>query len=291
MRFALYVAGIICSVSLSATAHESRPHKLPLGDGYVSFTPQRGYIFSCQSQFAGGGAFRDGPWIQDTYWYPDGKIHVGGDVPWPQARIHFQRDDRTRIISGNGLPVNQTTGIYPVRRTDEAYHYDRNMNAVKAQRIKLMLDAQPSIAKTPSCLPMGMIGVTVTGVGIFNGLDAMGRDAGAHEIHGRCSGHPEQHGQYHYHNWSDCIPDHKDSVTKHSGLVGYMLDGFGIYGPYGNAGVMLTNADLDVCHGHTHEIDWDGKKMVLYHYHFTMEYPYTAGCFKGTPELPLSGAR
>ena len=46
---------------------------------------------------------------------------------------------------------------------------------------------------------------------------------------------------------------------------------------------MLTDADLDKCHGHTHEIDWDGQKVVMYHYHATWEVPYTVGCYRGTP--------
>ena len=44
---------------------------------------------------------------------------------------------------------------------------------------------------------------------------------------------------------------------------------------------VLTNADLDECHGHTHTITWDGKAVVMYHYHATREFPYTVGCFRG----------
>jgi hypothetical protein len=62
-------------------------------------------------------------------------------------------------------------------------------------------------------------------------------------------------------------------------------DGFGIYGRYGENGELLTNDDLDVCHGHAHEIEWDGEVVELYHYHATWEYPYTLGCFYGTPIL------
>lgn len=51
----------------------------------------------------------------------------------------------------------------------------------------------------------------------------------------------------------------------------------------GEAGNELTNAALDVCHGHTHVIEWDGKATMLYHYHATREYPYTLGCYAGTP--------
>ena len=70
---------------------------------------------------------------------------------------------------------------------------------------------------------------------------------------------------------------------RHSDLVGYALDGYGLYGPFGENGARLTNADLDACHGHTHTIPWDGAPVSLYHYHVTREYPYTVGCYHGTP--------
>ena len=66
--------------------------------------------------------------------------------------------------------------------------------------------------------------------------------------------------------------------------MGYMLDGFGIYGPEGENGEILTSADLDECHGHTHPVLWDGEMIDLYHYHWTYDFPYNIGCFKGTPQ-------
>ncbi|MFN8462757.1 MAG: YHYH protein [Anaerolineales bacterium] len=116
---------------------------------------------------------------------------------------------------------------------------------------------------------------------IFNAFDAAGRDAGAHEVQDSCDGHPQQSGFYHYHNLSDCF---QDTATGHSALMGYAFDGFGIFGYYGEDGSELTNADLDECHGHTHVIEWDGQ-VEMYHYHATHEFPYTVGCFKGTPTV------
>ncbi len=65
--------------------------------------------------------------------------------------------------------------------------------------------------------------------------------------------------------------------------MGYALDGFGLFGRYGEAGKVLSNADLDECHGHTHEVVWDGKPTTIYHYHATWEYPYTVGCYRAKP--------
>ncbi|MBY0406953.1 MAG: YHYH protein, partial [Rickettsiales bacterium] len=188
-----------------------------------------------------------------------------------------------------GLPVNQKTGEFPVAAGSEAYAYDRNPNRISEHLIHVTLPAMPQAAKQPSCLPMGPVGVTLTGVALFNGLDGMGRDAAAHEVQDRCSGHPQRQGHYHYHSWSACIPD-AAGEGEHSVLVAYALDGFGIFGPRGDKGKRLSNEDLDACHGHTHAIAWDGQEVVMYHYHFTDEYPYALGCFVGTP-VAFSPAR
>jgi hypothetical protein len=66
-----------------------------------------------------------------------------------------------------------------------------------------------------------------------------------------------------------------------SPLFGYALDGYGIYGPRGEDGQMITNSQLDQCHGHTESVLWDGKITRIYHYHLNREYPYSIGCFHG----------
>ena len=86
------------------------------------------------------------------------------------------------------------------------------------------------------------------------------------------------------------------ACRQHSPLVGYIADGFGIYGNLGEHGEPLTNSDLDECHGHTHAIpdaheihghsragSGSDAAVVRYHYHQTQEFPYTIGCYKGTP--------
>jgi hypothetical protein len=76
------------------------------------------------------------------------------------------------------------------------------------------------------------------------------------------------------------MPDERDA-RGHSALVGYALDGFGIFGPYDTGGKPLTSADLDDCHGHTHAVPWDGAMVEMYHYHATPDFPYTVGCMRG----------
>jgi hypothetical protein len=65
--------------------------------------------------------------------------------------------------------------------------------------------------------------------------------------------------------------------------VGVALDGFGIYGPRGTDGGVLTNADLDVCHGHSHSVtNIEGTTASAYHYHTNEEFPYVIGCYRGS---------
>lgn len=129
---------------------------------------------------------------------------------------------------------------------------------------------------------MGTIGMTVTGVAIYNGFDAAGYDAVAREEQDACHGHPDQSSTYHYHGVIQaCVPD-AGSATQNSALLGYALDGFGIYGPW-YGGKVLTTADLDACHGTTSPVMWQGKVVSIYHYVSTYDFPYTLGCYRGKP--------
>lgn len=257
------------------------PTKLPLGDGKFSSSPKVGFVFSCNTRFQSGiGAFRDGAWIKsDGTFDATAKAVVDGNVSWKNHKFETTLETDSRKITGNDLP-NYPTGIFPISASDDAFQYDRNPNRINQQMLGLMLPATPKMAARASCLGMGPVGVLLSGSWLFNTLDEGGRDAVAHETQDTCEGHPEQRGAYHYHNVLSCVL----KQTGDSGLVGYALDGFGIFGPSEN-GHLLTNDDLDECHGHSSEILWNGKKVLMYHYHATLEFPYTIGCFKGRPSI------
>lgn len=199
---------------------------------------------------------------------------------WPNAQITVARQGSDRVVSANNLPLHPT-GVFPIQRTDPAFTYDANPNSILQQTILLRLPADPTAAGSPGCVGMGMIGFTTSGAALYNTLDAAGRAAAAHEVQDGCGGHPQQAGQYHYHSWSNCFADSAGAAGRHSDLVGYALDGYGIFGMHGETGELLTNADLDECHGHTHAIFWDGRTVTLYHYHMTREYPYSVACYHG----------
>ena len=268
--------------TLVAQGNPTDPKHLPLGDGRVSSTPVRGSVWSCNAQFDGrGGAHAVGSWIKSDGTYDfTAKPTVDGSVQWPHS-FTISRLDAVRRITGNDLP-DHPTGTFPVSTSDDAYNFDRNPNSIRAQTLTLDMPVDPVAAARASCLPMGPIGVLWSGGYFFNALDLRGEDAVAHEIQDACQGHPQGAGAYHYHNLSSCVKD-AAAANTHSALVGYAFDGFGIFGKRGEGGKLLSNSDLDECHGHTHTIEWDGRQTSMYHYHATWEYPYTVGCFRGTP--------
>lgn len=252
-------------------------HELPLGDGKVSTTPMAGYLMSCLQRWR-PGPVHGGPWINGDEWDPSEKPVVEGQVNWPTHFISITTRGGERIIRANNLP-DHPTGIFPIAQTDPVWRYDHNPNSIRPQHILLRLPMHPQVAPTASCVPMGMIGFTTDGVAIYSAVDNGGVDAVAHEVQDSCNGHPQHDGQYHYHGPSPCMPNEMTS-----GLVGYALDGFGIYGMINpGTGKKYHDADLDACHGLTGPVMWNGHMVDIYHYVLTDEYPYTIGCFRGTP--------
>ena len=259
---------------------------LPLGDGKLSSSPKVGYVDSCTSNFRGGGARHDGPWIDTAAgtWDADTKLAVQGSVDWPAARHSITTSGDERKISTNDLPKGEPTGTFPIATTDPAYQYDTNPNHIGEQTVDFTVPVTPAAVTTPSCLGLGPIGVLSDGVFLYNALDDAGRDAVAHETQDECNGHPDGRERYHYHDVPVCI---RDAAKGTSTLVGYAIDGYGIYVERDAQGNLPTNADLDACHGRTSPVKWDGKVVTMYHYDATLEYPYTLGCYHGTPTNAL----
>lgn len=272
---------VLCMAGLLGVAQAAVDlTKLPLGDNLLSTAPKVGYLWPCITGAGGGGAFTNGPWFNaDGLTYDlTAKATVDGAVSWSNQYTSTVVGS-SRVFVTNDLP-NHTTGIYPIASTDDAYLYDRNPNSIKSQQIQFSLNANPTVAAQAYCTP-GAVGILLTGAVLFNAVDAEDRDAVAHEVQDSCQGHPQESGVYHYHSVSTCSND-ATSSAEHSDLIGYAVDGFGIYGHRGENGVELSSADLDECHGHTHTITWNGAQVSMYHYHATWDFPYTVGCMRGT---------
>ena len=157
----------------------------------------------------------------------------------------------------------------------------KNPNSIIEQTATIKIPLNPVVASTHAATPLGPIGVAINGVAFFNQYAGPNNQALTGEIASfdKYYGHPQQQGVYHYH----VEPLYLTTVkSTKSGLLGFLLDGFPVYGPKEENGTVVTNATLDVYHGHAHAtVDYPNG---IYHYHFTDEAPYLNGNgFYGTP--------
>ncbi|MGZ3424121.1 MAG: YHYH protein [Polyangiales bacterium] len=145
---------------------------------------------------------------------------------------------------------------------------------LKEQDITFRIPRHPKAAATHQATSLGAIGIGLNGVVIFNQYNGMGALLGSLEFNNidQWNGHPTPApGQtYHYHTeplW----------LTKKLGsdaLVGFLLDGFPVYGPV-EGGKRLQSSDLDDYHGHTHATA--DYPEGIYHYHCTDDAPWING--------------
>ncbi|MDX5321172.1 MAG: YHYH protein [Bacteroidota bacterium] len=242
-------------------------------------------LWLCGLPSNGAGNSNAKDWTNsDGTWDYTKKPQVQGNVTWNSQFSVSLDGNGKRIISGNALP-SHPTGVFPITPGSLAYKYDGNPNIISEHVVYYELPALPQVAAAPSCVPFGPSGISLSGSAIYHGASTLGNDAAAHEMLDRFGGHTDGTERYHYHFPADDLMDHiHPHESGHSALMGYMLDGFGIYGPYCEHGELLSSKDLDECHGHTHPVLWDGQMINLYHYHWTYDFPYNLGCFKGTPQ-------
>lgn len=182
------------------------------------------------------------------------------------------------VIKTNSLPDHKSPyykGTQWESAKYEAYNgtgtFNQNPNKIAQSNLTFRIPMKPTVASNHSATPMGPIGVGINGVPLFNQYAAGGSPL-TNEIvsFDQYGGHPQQQGQYHYH----VEPIY---LTKNKGkdaLLGFLLDGFPVYGPQEN-GKTITNSDLDVYHGHI-SVTADYPNGI-YHYHFTAEAPYLNG--------------
>jgi len=222
-----------------------------------------------------------------------------------------------RIFVGNGIPTTPM-GTFPVQSGTAAYSYYAALPGGTNPATGVTYSSAAAIGIGPyelsSKVPLNpvasgtyplnslIVGITLTGAvwhlekapdssdNLYNPINALPTD--------QCFGHP-YYQQYHYHAYSwKCFPN--QGTTGQSPVFGFALDGFPITGPRAADGHMLTNAELDECHGTTSEITMpDGTKKTTYHYVLNREYPYSVGCFRGKvnyaqalgPELKNTGMK
>lgn len=184
--------------------------------------------------------------------------------------ISFEGDEIT--IESNGLP-NHTS---PYWATTEPLYIEPVVashltpGGIGNRSFILTVSSAPELAASGSATGLGPIGISVTGVPIFNDTEGPNRplEEEIAESFDYAGAHNGPSG-YHYHVESSDVPE--NTVLSHDDeqLVGIMADGFLIYGRKCNS-LGDHPTDLDASGGHT-SITQHGDQ-AFYHYHIINEY-------------------
>lgn len=147
-------------------------------------------------------------------------------------------------------------------------------NLIASTPTTFRIPKNPAPAGTHTALGASTIGVAINGVAFFNQYQAQNQlitsSSGEYLSFDLYGGHPTPMNEYHYH----IEPNYLTTLKGSDALMGFMLDGYPIYGPVEN-GNTITSADLDTYHGHTcPTADYPNG---IYHYHITSDIPYING--------------
>ncbi len=218
-----------------------------------------------------------------VYYYKDGarfvdlfSYHTKDSNKDGIDNVRLSHDGQFLVIRSQGYP-NHPTAVFP---------NSGNPNSIRVQDFTFRLPLEPKLAGQITRVPMGPIGMALNGVVFFNPFEMGGMNAVegySEEWLDSCCGHPQQTGVYHYHKYPSCVKSpFSDDGKQHSPIIGFAFDGFPLYGPYEEAGVLAKDLKgeraLDVCNGHTDELRG-------YHYHVTPgRFPYIIGGYAGLVE-------
>lgn len=219
-------------------------------------------------------------------------VNPAGGLPIPTvySKIYgatsITYDGSFVTIKTNNLPDHKSCYYQTTNPLYEAFsgttfsgvNFTQNPNRIATQNMTFRIPANPVMASTHAATPLGPIGIAINGVCLFNQYAGPNQPL-TNEITSfdQYWGHPQQSGMYHYH----VEPKYLTTVkASKSALMGFLLDGFPVYGPWEENNAVATG--LDAYHGHTHAtIDYPGG---IYHYHFSDTSPYLNGNgFWGTP--------
>lgn len=193
-------------------------------------------------------------------------------------------EGKNLIVRSKNIP-NHPTAIFPDTYGSQGY----NPSFIGEQNMSFSVPLEPkknpnAIAMTHGnangALNMGPVGFAVNGVIFYNPFDAGMDDASS--IMDRCCGHPSPDFAYHYHKYPICVnTPFVDRGETHSGIIGFALDGFPVYGPYENKDQFARDSKtnpLSAFNAH-----YDEKRG--WHYHTTPgKFPYMIGGYIGTAQ-------
>jgi hypothetical protein len=225
----------------------------------------------------------------------------GGSYPDPELTINCSGN--TMTVTSNNMIHYQFVQVSP-------------FDLVETQRV-----GQVPLTKAWNDPPIdaavvGEIGVTVGGLPI--GTPSASNmlkyaDPAAEEVTDSCEGHTNGMG-YHYHSVNELCFFVDDVGNTRSTIVGWMYDGYPIFGPYectdDTCATIMEMKSSWVVTGNPSECAWqnhtymgaasgeesDGDEYLDecnghfgpygdYHYHITNGYPWVSRCFRGNPSM------
>ena len=219
----------------------------------------------------------------------------GAGLSYPKPYLNVYCDEEFVYVESNGIPHYTFVQTTPIPLSEQDYLWKIPLN--------------PKTASQTSEIPLlDVIGFAVNGLPIYGPNEAERPDPYGDPVYNElldsCLGHTAGRGDYHYHAFElSCLALNIGNY-KESPILGYALDGFPIYGPFGcvdddcteiiefqsswiRTGDPTTyawdnhdyvpNSDpiyLDECNGR-----YDDK--LGYHYRATENFPYLLGCYVG----------
>ena len=196
--------------------------------------------------------------------------------------VSISSDGTYITLKSDGVPDHKSCYFATTDSRYQAYNgtntaFNKNPNSIGTKSYTFKIPASPAVNAAHEATPLGPIGVAVNGVPIYNQYAGPNTPL-TNEINSfdQYNGHPDQSSTYHYH----VEPLYIILNNTKSALIGFLLDGFPVYGALEN-GKTLVSADLDAYHGHTGTTaDYPNG---IYHYHITADAPYINGTgFYGT---------
>ena len=222
------------------------------------------------------------------------KINLNGatgynGIPADVQQIRYSAN--FTYVSSSGIP-SYTIGPWAM-----------NPNLASNQNWTFKIARYPVADPTPATAGNGQIGVLKNGVVLFNPGDAMSYnnqniwhrvaqyfEAVSFDTSG---GHPAPGGVYHYHINMKKL--YTPNASEHSPILGYMFDGFPLYGPYaysntnGTGGIRRMKSGYKKRNITTRTTLPNGTVLPPNQYGPAVSSSYPLGCFIEDYELSASG--
>ncbi len=177
------------------------------------------------------------------------------------------------IIKSDGRPNHKSPYWGASNSLYEAFPsgHQANPSIIGAQSYTMTIPAKPAAASTHEATSLFAIGMALNGVPIFNNNEGgnVALDAGTLSSLDGAGAHPAQSSDYHYHVTG------KYTTEDDAKLVGFLRDGFPIYGRKDKDGTYPSN--LDAYNGHTAATT--EFPNGIYHYHTRNENYLNSGYY------------